>query len=35
MDNVIFGFIDKNVFEKEINFEEDYDELTGLVKPPL
>ena len=34
-DSLLFGYFEREVFEKEINVENDLNHETGLVKPPI
>ncbi len=34
-DSLIFGYFNRDVFEKPIDVENDYNPETGLIKPPI
>ena len=34
-DSLLFGYFDREIFEKEIDVEKDLNPETGLVKPPI
>jgi hypothetical protein len=34
-DSLLFGYFDREIFEKEIDVEKDLNPVTGLVKPPI